>query len=62
MFPTYSFAVEMLYATTHTFSANEAQDTDKIFRTQSWCCIYPLMKIPVKFLQVRVLVIINSVV
>lgn len=61
MFLTYSFAAEMLCVTTHTFSPNEAQDTDKIFRTQSWCSIYPLMQIPVKFLHLHALVIINSV-
>lgn len=29
MCPMYSFAVKMLYATTHTFSPNEVQDTEQ---------------------------------
>lgn len=60
MVPGCSFAVEMLYITTHTFSPNEAQNTDKIFRAQRWCSVYPLMKMPVKFLHMRILVIMDS--
>lgn len=40
--------------TTHTLTHNEAYNSDKIFRTQSYLSVcYPLTKIPMMFLHMQ---------